>query len=65
MRIIDESSEKAVFLIEWPEKASGFLPPVDLKIALTHLELSRLLTLQAYTAVGQQTILSLQNFAEI
>ncbi|WP_374317673.1 tRNA (adenosine(37)-N6)-threonylcarbamoyltransferase complex ATPase subunit type 1 TsaE [Aquabacterium sp.] len=42
-------------LVEWPEKASGLLPPADLKLTLTPIDdTQRSVEIQAETALGQQ-----------
>ena len=42
-----------IWLIEWPERAGGRLPPSDLVIALEVAAGSHVLTVTAGTAVGQ------------
>lgn len=41
-----------IWIIEWPERGSGWLPPPDLRIALAHQGTGRQLTLTALTAIG-------------
>jgi tRNA threonylcarbamoyladenosine biosynthesis protein TsaE len=41
-------------LIEWPERAAGLLPPIDLDIALQVLANGRLANWQGHSAYGQE-----------
>ncbi len=50
-----------VCLVEWPEKASGFLPPADVEIQLQIQDDGRGVTLVAITEAGRQCINRLQN----
>lgn len=45
---------RTLTLIEWPEKASGFLPPPDLDLSLEVLPTGRLLRWQALTPHGEK-----------
>lgn len=49
----DILEEKAVVLIEWPEKAGGLLPHPDLKLHLEYQGEGRDLTITAYSNKGQ------------
>lgn len=49
----DILEEKAVVLIEWPEKAGGLLPPPDLTVHLEYQGEGRDLTITAYSKKGQ------------
>jgi len=42
----------AVAVIEWPERASARLPPVDVAVFLDHAEPGRMLELRAHTMAG-------------
>lgn len=46
--------KQTLTLIEWPEKAAGFLPPVDLELLLEVLPNGRRLSWQALTSAGQR-----------
>jgi tRNA threonylcarbamoyladenosine biosynthesis protein TsaE len=48
-----------VCLIEWPERASGFLPPVDLEIALAVVESGRTASLAAKSPAGEKILATL------
>lgn len=45
---------RTLTLIEWPEKAAGFLPPPDLELFLDLLPVGRRLRWQALTPHGEQ-----------
>ena len=45
---------RTLTLIEWPEKARGFLPPADLELALEVLASGRRLSWQALTPHGKK-----------
>ncbi len=45
---------RTLTLIEWPEKAAGFLPPADLDLSLEVLPSGRFLRWQALTPHGQK-----------
>jgi tRNA threonylcarbamoyladenosine biosynthesis protein TsaE len=50
----DLSDSDSVFLIEWPEKGAGMLPPIDLNISIRYAgENGRSLTLEALSASGR------------
>jgi len=42
----------AVCVLEWPERAAGWLPAGDLEIRLEHADTARLLTVGATSAAG-------------
>lgn len=51
----DEFDQPAIWLIEWPERATKQLPPPDLRITFSSIEnQQRRATLDAYTVLGQQ-----------
>jgi tRNA threonylcarbamoyladenosine biosynthesis protein TsaE len=52
----DEFDGQNICLVEWPEQATGLLPPADISITLDILQDGRELTLHAYTAAGQKCI---------
>ncbi|QJR15988.1 tRNA threonylcarbamoyladenosine biosynthesis protein TsaE [Usitatibacter palustris] len=47
---------QVVSLVEWPEKATGQLPPPDLEIALRVLDSGREATLKSHTPAGEQCL---------
>lgn len=49
----DYLNEDALVLIEWPEKAFGVLPQVDLELTLTLHERGRRITWKAHTPRGE------------
>jgi tRNA threonylcarbamoyladenosine biosynthesis protein TsaE len=54
-----------VCLVEWPEKATGFLPPADVEIRLQIQDDGRGVTLVAITEAGRQCLNRLQNMHAI
>lgn len=38
----DDAPESVIWLVEWPERGAGHLPPPDLRITLSHREPGRL-----------------------
>ncbi len=55
----DVFNGRNVCLIEWPERASGFLPPPDLEITLAMAGTGRTATLAAKTAAGESIVAAL------
>ena len=53
--VSDYFSEKAIFLIEWPEKAEGFLPEADYQLVFTYAENARQLSLKNQHDDSQKT----------
>jgi len=51
----------AVCLVEWPEKASGFLPPADVEIQFQIQDDGRDVGLMAVSEAGRQCLNRLQN----
>ncbi|NJA89080.1 tRNA (adenosine(37)-N6)-threonylcarbamoyltransferase complex ATPase subunit type 1 TsaE [Rhodocyclus tenuis] len=49
-------TETAVCLIEWPDKAAGFLPPADLVVRLRNEGAGRALELEAASVAGLQCL---------
>jgi tRNA threonylcarbamoyladenosine biosynthesis protein TsaE len=47
---------RSIFLVEWPERGSGFLPPADLIIELRHVTTGRLCRLAAASARGEAAL---------
>lgn len=57
--------EKALFLIEWPERGAGELPPVDLKIQIVYADQGgRQLVLTGLTTAGAQALLAIEPTAK-
>jgi tRNA threonylcarbamoyladenosine biosynthesis protein TsaE len=55
----DEFDGQNICLIEWPEQASGLLPPADLSITFGILQDGRELFLHAYSEAGKQCLSAL------
>ncbi len=55
----DFLDDQTLTLIEWPEKATGFLPPIDLELSLEVLPSGRRLSWQALTPWGEKLALAL------
>lgn len=55
----DVFNGRNVCLIEWPERASGFLPPADLEITLSVVDAGRVATLVARSPAGEKLLASL------
>jgi len=52
----DEFDGQNVCLVEWPEQASGLLPPADVSLTFEILQDGREVLLHAYTDAGQQCL---------
>lgn len=52
--IRDAIGSGALMLVEWPERAAGALPPVDLAIRLAHHEHGREVAAEAYSPLGER-----------
>jgi tRNA threonylcarbamoyladenosine biosynthesis protein TsaE len=52
----DEFDGQNVCLVEWPEQASGLLPPADISLTFEILQDGRELLLHAYTDAGQKCL---------
>ena len=52
----DMLAERALLLIEWPERGAGELPAADLVIHLEYAGSGRLVTLDAASAAGEQLL---------
>jgi tRNA threonylcarbamoyladenosine biosynthesis protein TsaE len=55
----DYFNESSICLIEWPEKAAGFLAEKDIDCVLEHHPQGRKMTLNACSAKGEQILLRL------
>lgn len=56
MGIRDYFIERALCLVEWPQRGEGFLPPPDLSLTLRYDGEGRQAQLQANTPYGQQLV---------
>ncbi len=56
----DYFSASSICLVEWPEKAAGFLPEEDIDCALEHHPQGRKMTLTACSAKGDEILLRLK-----
>ncbi len=54
-------SEHATWVVEWPEKAEGTLPPPDISVALQWAEPGRIATVTAHTPAGRRVLAALRN----
>jgi len=52
----DEFDGRNICLIEWPEQASGLLPPADISITFGILQDGREVFLDAYTEAGNRCL---------
>ncbi|UHD16189.1 tRNA (adenosine(37)-N6)-threonylcarbamoyltransferase complex ATPase subunit type 1 TsaE [Thiocapsa bogorovii] len=59
----DLLAEDAVWMVEWPERGVGMLPPPDLVIAIEYVANGRLLRLSARTASGESVLEALAGLA--
>lgn len=59
-----EPQEVALWLVEWPERGAGMLPPPDLHLLLAVHGDGRQATLQAATADGEAWLSRLENLAK-
>lgn len=57
----DEFNGVNICLVEWPEQASGLLPPADLEITFEIFLQSRTVNLCANTPAGNQCLSALHN----
>ncbi len=52
----DEFDGHNICLVEWPEQASGLLPPADISLTFEILQDGREIVLHAYTDAGQKCL---------
>ncbi len=52
----DEFDGRNICLVEWPEQATGLLPPADISLTFEILQDGREVLLHAYTPAGQQCL---------
>jgi tRNA threonylcarbamoyladenosine biosynthesis protein TsaE len=55
-----DSDEATLWLVEWPERGAGFLPPADICIALEVSGSGRRATVTGFTETGQEWLTRLQ-----
>jgi tRNA threonylcarbamoyladenosine biosynthesis protein TsaE len=56
----DYAAERQLWLIEWPERASGVIPPADLTIHLAHAGNSRDVRFEVRTPAGSAWVRALE-----
>lgn len=56
----DILEEKAIVIIEWPEKAGGLLPPPDLHLHLSYQDQGRQLFIKAHSIKGKRWLETLK-----
>ncbi len=56
-------ADPQLWLIEWPERAQGTIPPADLVVRLAHAGAARDIEFDAATAVGQRWLSNLDHAA--
>lgn len=56
----DLLDERAILLVEWPERGVGFLPEADLLINLQHVGRARGLSIEGKTETGTQIVQQLE-----
>lgn len=54
--LVDDASAQALWLVEWPERGAGVLPPPDISLALSHFESGRLAALSGLDVEEIETI---------
>lgn len=66
MGIRDLDAESSIWLVEWPDKGAGFLPPADILLTLTEgeSEYTRCVSLEGLTARGQAQVAGLNELQE-
>jgi len=57
----DMLGEKALLLIEWPERGAGMLPAADLEIHIDYAGDGRVVTLNAVSAAGERLLAALDS----
>ncbi len=62
---IREQSPNTLMLVEWPERASDALPPVDLSIRIEHQGDGRSVVLTPGTSTGEQWVAGLPGSTEM
>jgi tRNA threonylcarbamoyladenosine biosynthesis protein TsaE len=60
MGIRDYFTNKAICLVEWPERGAGVLPPADLVINIEREGSGRRLALRAATVLGRIVVMRMQ-----
>lgn len=57
----DLLDQQAILLVEWPERASGALPPPDITVQLKHQGNARILHFDALTNKGKSVLTRLES----
>ena len=52
----DEFDGHNIFFIEWPERATGILPPADIEIRFEILPHGRIIEMRTFTPAGQKCL---------
>jgi tRNA threonylcarbamoyladenosine biosynthesis protein TsaE len=55
----DEFDGRNICLVEWPEQATGLLPPADISVTFEMLQDGRAVVLHAYSMAGQKCLSAL------
>lgn len=55
----DYFDSESICLVEWPEKAEGFLPEADIQCSISYLQQGRRMEITANTEKGQQLLQSI------
>ncbi len=55
----DYFDSESICLVEWPEKAEGFLPEADIQCSIVYLQQGRRMEITAHTEKGQQLLQSI------
>lgn len=61
--LYDEFDQTAIWLIEWPEHATPFLPSPDIQCIFTLKEFNRRAELKSQTLTGRQLLKKMENVA--
>ncbi len=56
----DLLAEKALLLVEWPERGAGVMPAADLRVGIEHRRAGRRVTLEPLSAAGEHLLTTLQ-----
>lgn len=57
----DYFNDKAVCLIEWPEKGQDFLPQADLELYLTYVGEQREISFKPLSNLGNETVIKIES----
>lgn len=59
--LLEYFGDKAICIVEWPEKAAGILPQADIDATITITETGRQITLCGQTGAGEKTLSTISN----